>query len=176
MTVERTALGQRALVERTGTLSQRQRSALFLVDGKRDLDDLAQLAAAAGVSRSDLDSLFTLGLLRSAPPPASVPASSHGTLSKSRYRAAGDRGRVLQSAEPATHGGRSLEERFTDAYPVACRLTSELGLAGMFLNLQVKAVRNHAQLAALTPKIREAVGDKKFSALDMALNNWTRVS
>jgi hypothetical protein len=59
---------------------------------------------------------------------------------------------------------------------VACRLTSELGLAGMFLNLQVKAVRNHAQLAALNPKIREAVGDKKFSALDMALNNWTRVS
>jgi hypothetical protein len=69
MTVERTALGQRALVERTGPLSQRQRSVLFLVDGKRDLDGLAHLATAAGVSRSDLDSLFTLGLLRSAPPP-----------------------------------------------------------------------------------------------------------
>ena len=60
-------------------------------------------------------------------------------------------------------------DRYKDAYPVATALTAELGLRGFRLNLAVEGAGSFADLSALAPKIREAVGDAKFAKLDKAL-------
>ena len=65
--------------------------------------------------------------------------------------------------------GRSSTERYQAAYPVATELTASLGLRGFRLNLAVEAAGSFADLAALAPKIRQAVGDVPFTRLDRAL-------
>ena len=60
-------------------------------------------------------------------------------------------------------------ERYKAAYPIATELTAGLGLRGFRLNLAVEGVGSFEDLAALAPKIREAVGDAKFERLDKAL-------
>ena len=44
-----------------------------------------------------------------------------------------------------------------------------MGLRGFRLNLAVEGTSSFEELAALAPKIREAVGDAKFARLDKAL-------
>jgi hypothetical protein len=65
--------------------------------------------------------------------------------------------------------GRSPKERYQAAYPIATELTAALGLRGFRLNLAVEGAGSFEDLAALAPKIREAVGDAKFDRLDKAL-------
>jgi len=65
--------------------------------------------------------------------------------------------------------GRSPKERYQAAYPIATELTAGLGLRGFRLNLAVEGAGSFEDLAALAPKIREAVGDAKFERLDKAL-------
>jgi hypothetical protein len=69
------------------------------------------------------------------------------------------------------HKARTPQQRYAEAYPIATRLTAELGLRGFRLNLAVEAAGNFEQLLELAPKIREAVGPGKFAPLDDALSD-----
>jgi hypothetical protein len=60
---QRTAAGQAALTRRTRELTPRQRTALFMVDGKRSVDIVLALASQAGAKAADFSELVTLGLV-----------------------------------------------------------------------------------------------------------------
>lgn len=85
----KTAEGQAELVTRQRRVSQRHRTMLFLVDGRRSAVQVKSLAAQAGVPESCFDELLGLGLitvppassgpmpLRTAPGALSEPSSFH---------------------------------------------------------------------------------------------------
>jgi hypothetical protein len=60
---QRTPAGHAALTRRTRELTPRQRTALFLVDGKRSIDVVVALALQAGAKSTDLADLLGLGLI-----------------------------------------------------------------------------------------------------------------
>jgi hypothetical protein len=60
---QRTPQGRGELERRELGLSQRQRTMLFLVDGRRDLVEIERLAAQAGADRRCLDELIAMGLV-----------------------------------------------------------------------------------------------------------------
>lgn len=149
MILVKTEAGHQALKDRSIPLSPRQRSAFILFDGKRSVDDV--LASGMGIVREDIDQMVGLGVLE---PAAGSAASS------------------AEVAAPAQgSSGRSRQQRYKDAYPIATQLTGGLGLKGFRLNLQVEAATGYEDLLALAPKIRAAVGDEKAAALDKALND-----
>ncbi len=84
--VTRSAAGQLELTKRSHGLSQRHRTILLLADGKRELDSLLAMAAAAGADRSHFEQLQQLGLLQLdlgalAAPPTAAPAPAAATQS-----------------------------------------------------------------------------------------------
>ena len=153
MILVKTPAGQLALKDRQGALSPRQRSAFILFDGKRTLDQVLTATAAMGISREDVQLMIDQGLLESGPgapaPAAAAPADG---------------------AEVQVDGtGRTQRERYQAASPIATELTASLGLKGFRLNLAVEGAAGYEDLAALAPKIREAVGDAKYTRLERAL-------
>jgi hypothetical protein len=73
---------------------------------------------------------------------------------------------VPASAYPA---GRSEQQRYKDAKPLATQLTAGLGLRGFRLNLSVESADGYEDLVKLFPKIQEAVGTKACRELEQAL-------
>lgn len=144
MIVVKTDAGQQVLKDRSVALTPRQRSAFILFDGKRTAAEVLAASAGMGVTADDVQKLFELGLIEALP---------------------GDPGPAA-----AAPSGRTAQQRYQDAYPVAAQLTAGLGLRGFRLNLAVEAAGNYEQLAELAPKIREAVGPEKYAPLDRALN------
>lgn len=70
----KTELGQDELRRRTRKLSQRHRTVLLLVDGKRSRDEVVALARQAGVAASFFDELVAMGMVEvAAIEPAPVP-------------------------------------------------------------------------------------------------------
>lgn len=166
MILVKTEAGQRVLKDRSIALTPRQRTAFILCDGKRSIDDV--LESGMGVSREEIDQMVGQGLLellgegaatvaaavpeRNAPPAApSVPAPSA----------------VPSTGAPA---GRSDQQRYKDAYPIATQLTGSLGLRGFRLNLSVEGTSTCQQLLELFPKIQAAVGAEKAAPLERALH------
>lgn len=152
MLLVKTQAGLDSLKDRQGVLTQRQRSAFILFDGKRTAEQVLAATAAMGITQDDVQTMIDQGLL--APPPGAA-------------------GGAVASAEPEASGtqgsGRSAQERYQEAYPIATELTADLGLRGFRLNLAIEGAGSFDQLAALAPKIREAVGDAKYARLDVAL-------
>ncbi len=156
MILLKTEMGQQVLKDRSVRLTPRQRSAFILFDGRRSVADV--LSAGMGVAQEDVDQLVDLGLLgRSSggPEAAGAPAAEAAPA----------------SAPVAAADGRSSQQRYQDAYPVATRLTAGLGLRGFRLNLAVEAATTYEELAALAPKIRSAVGADKAAPLEQALGH-----
>lgn len=166
MVLVKSQAGQESLKDRRGSLSSRQRSAFILFDGKRTTHDVLAATAAMGITAEDVQTMIDQGLLVSlSGEPASLGLS--GMLPHAADDAgATDLGTV---ATPAEGSGRTPQERYEAAYPVATALTAGLGLRGFRLNLSVEGTGSFDDLAALAPKIREAVGDVKFEQLDRAL-------
>ena len=152
MILVKTEAGQQVLKDRSVPLTPRQRSAFIQFDGKRSIDDV--LASGLGIGREEVDQMVALGLLAplAGQPPAVAPA-------------------VSAAPESAAPSGRSRQQRYKDAYPIATQLTGSLGLMGFRLNLQVEGTTSYEDLLALAPKIRAAVGSEKAAALDKALND-----
>lgn len=143
MTLAKTDAGLRILKDRHSGLSPRQRAALILLDGQRSLDEVLAAIGPGGVTRDDIDRLVHLGLV--AERPAGAPA--------------------FADSVPA-----SLErERYLQAYGIAAQLTDELGAKWGSLSLAVNAAVSLAELEALAPRIRAAVGPVKFARLEAAL-------
>lgn len=72
-------------------------------------------------------------------------------------------------APAAMPSGRTPQERYRDAYPVAIALTGQLGLSGFRLNLSVEGATSFEALAAVAPKLKEAIGAKAYAPLAHAL-------
>ena len=169
MVLVKTPAGQEALKDRRGSLSSRQRSAFILFDGKRTTGEILAATAAMGITQDDVQAMIAQGLL--APVGGQMPAAAANPVAGPATPAlaeapATDLGTV---ASPVEGSGRSPMERYKAAYPIATELTAGLGLRGFRLNLAVEGVGSFEDLAALAPKIREAVGDAKFERLDKAL-------
>ena len=156
MSIVKTEAGQRVLKDRSVPLTPRQRSVFILIDGKRSMHEVLAASAAMGVADEDLERLFELGLIADVTPQLSVEEAA-----------------VVSAKEEAIkeHKARSPMQRYQDAYPIATRLTAELGLRGFRLNLAVEAAGNYEQLLALAPRIKEAVGAAKYAPMDDALND-----
>ena len=169
MVLVKTPAGQEALKHRHGSLSSRQRSAFILFDGKRTTGEILAATAAMGITQDDVQAMIAQGLL--APVGGQMPAAAANPVAGPATPAlaeapATDLGTV---ASPVEGSGRSPTERYQAAYPIATELTAGLGLRGFRLNLAVEGAGSFEGLAALAPKIREAVGDAKFERLDKAL-------
>ena len=167
MILVKTEAGQQVLKDRSVPLSPRQRTAFILFDGKRSVDEVL---AGTGIAREEIDQLVTLGLLGpTAGSTAAVPAKAPEAPAASQAPVPPTP--KPKPAEAAPSSGRSRQQRYKDAYPIATQLTGALGLKGFRLNLQVEGTTSYEDLAALAPKIRAAVGPEKAAALDKALND-----
>ena len=157
MPTVKTAKGLQVLKDRSVPLSQSQRSALIMFDGKRTVDAVLQATAFSGLTRDDIGQLIDLGLLAGtdadAAPTPPMPASAASNVAPT---------------EPQS-GERSDRQRYQEAYLLATQITASLGLRGFRLNLAVEAAGNYEDLLALSPRIKEAVGVEKFGPLAKAL-------
>jgi hypothetical protein len=179
MILVKTEAGQQVFKDRSVPLSPRQRTAFILFDGKRSVEDV--LAAGNGISREEIDQMVDLGLLQpvagAKPSAAKAPESAAPAKTaavRSSESSAGSKvaeAAKSRSADSAPPAGRSRQQRYKDAYPIATQLTGSLGLMGFRLNLQVEGTTSYEDLVALAPKIRAAVGAEKAAALDRALND-----
>lgn len=154
----KTPAGQQLLKDRHGALTPRQRSAFILFDGKRTVAEVLAATAAMGITEADIQAMRELGVLAPVGQEAAAPATAE---------AAADAAPAASGASAET--GRSMMQRYQDAYPVATELTAGLGLRGFRLNLAVEGAMNYEALAALAPQIREAVGEAKYERLRQAL-------
>ena len=155
MILVKTEAGHLALKDRSLGLSPRQRSAFILFDGKRSVSDV--LAAGLGVTQQDIEQMLSLGML-------GVPGDADAGM----VAAAPTQVQTALSAA-APEAGRTPQERYQAAYPVATRLTASLGLRGFKLNLQVEGATSFEELLALAPKIRAAVSPEMAAELERAL-------
>lgn len=146
----KTAAGQQAFKERHGTLALRQRSAFILFDGKRTLQQVLAATTPLGVGWDEIRNMIDAGLLELAEP---VPAAT--TAKAPSVAGAGSE--------------RSPSDRYQAGYLVATELTAGLGLRGFRLHLAVEGATGYESLAALAPKIREAVGEAGYERLERAL-------
>ena len=168
MIYKKTELGQSALQHRSVALSPRQRAAFIMFDGKRELNDVMKATAGLGITPDDVTHLVALGLLAAhalGMSPAIAPAISASTEAV----IAGP-----QSSAELSHTADGLptlsaQAHYSKAYPIATRLTANLGLRGFRLNLAVEAAGDLDKLKELAPKIKEAVGPEKFLELENAL-------
>lgn len=144
MPLIKTLAGQQALKERQGKLSLRQRSAFILFDGQRSMAEVLAATAPLGITQQDVQAMLDQGLLE--PSPGSTPPE-----------------------EQPVDSGHSNQERYQAAYLIATEITGSLGLRGFRLNLAVESAGGFDGLAALAPKIREAVGDASYERLKQAL-------
>ena len=154
MILVKTEAGHQALKDRSVGLAPRQRSAFILFDGKRSVGDV--VASGMGITQQDIEQMIGLGLL-------SLPSGDVPRLADMASAAA-------PVAPVAADSGRTTQQRYQEAYPVATKLTAGLGLRGFKLNLQVEGATNYEELLALAPKIRAAVSPELAAELDRALS------
>ena len=168
MILLKTAAGQQAFKERHGALSLRQRSAFLLFDGKRTLDQVLAATHSVGIGWDDVRSMIESGLLeladktsghRSAKVPAPVDRVEAHEVTEE----------VTEEVDVGVGSERSASERYQAGYLIATELTAALGLRGFRLHLAVEGATGFDSLAALAPKIREAVGADKYARLEQAL-------
>lgn len=162
MIYSKTDLGQQVIKDRSVGLSPKQRSALILFDGKRSTPDVLQATAAMGVTVEDVRHLLDQGLIGIR---ADVAAATPSQAVPEPVAAATVRSPLFEE----TLDERDTVQRYRDAYPVAIRLTSGLGLRGFRLNLAVEAAADYDALRRVAPKIKEAVGLLKYAELAAAL-------
>jgi hypothetical protein len=177
MILVKTETGQQVFKDRSIRLTPRQRSAFILFDGRRSIGDI--LTTCEGMTAQDVDQMIELGLLGptgQAVGQAVVPAVSQPVamavpvLLEANALDPTPRETTVRALEPASSpAGRSLQQRYKDAYPVATQLTGGLGLRGFRLNLAVEGTSSYEDLLALAPKIRASVGAEKAAILDRAL-------
>lgn len=158
MKYTKTEAGQQAFKERSPLFSARQRTMFILFDGNKTLEQVLAATGGMGVSVADVDHLVDQGflslILGSVAPPAPVASAD-----------------AVRHAEEAAlpPSNRTPQERYSDAKPIATKLTAGLGLRGFRLNLAVESAAGFDDLLALLPKIQDAVGAKAAWELERAL-------
>ncbi len=184
LTYHKTETGQLALHDRSASLSRRQRSAFIMFDGRRSVADVLRLTAGLGVTEDDIAHIRRLAYLEENDVISGFFSATHAqpTQPPSLYPEFDESIRppaehLLDSVLPSS--GRpgigpvspsaDAQASYLKAYPIATRLTSELGLRGFLLNLAVESAGSLEKLRELAPKIGAAVGPVKFRELEDAL-------
>jgi hypothetical protein len=148
MTMVKTDAGVRILKDRRGGLSPRQRAALILIDGQRSVEDVLAATSAGGITLADIERLIELGLVTE----QFVPQRPAGP------------------PEPDfTDSTDAGWDQYKRAYGIATELAAELGRKDCQLALAIEAAGTLAELDALAPRLRDAVGPVKFARLEAAL-------
>ncbi len=156
MRLIKTETGQQAFKARSPVFSARQRTAFIMFDGHKTVDQVLAAALSLGLTAEDVEHMVEHGMLA---PVADEVASGVTEVGH------------LQAAQAAltAFNARSIQERYTEAMPIATKLTAGLGLRGFRLNLAVQAAAGYDELLMLLPKIQEAVGAKASEELERAL-------
>ena len=180
----KTERGRTALQNRSSMLAARHRPAFIMFDGKRSVEEVLKVAAGIGFTMVDVEQMLGLGLIELAPDQtpgrsdASVSQYANSSVFPTQFASS-----ALPTAWPASIpagsqgvtlppiGTPSLDDQahFLKAWPIATRLTANLGLRGFRLNLAVESAGDLAKLKELAPRIKDAVGSEKFRELDVAL-------
>ncbi len=174
MRYAKTPAGQQAFKERSPLLSARQRAAFLMFDGTKPVDAILQAVSGLGVTAADIEHLVAQGFLEpvagAAKEPAK-PAAAPATSPSPAPSAPTDMRDALMPAlaTQAADGPRTPAQRYQEAYPLAVKLVSGLGLRGFRLNLAVEAAGSYEELLTLFPKIQDAVGVRETMALEAAL-------
>lgn len=150
---QRTAAGQAALARRTRELTPRQRTALFMVDGKRSVDIVLALASQAGAKAADFSELVALGLVCT-PGLSDVSVLTESSLLPSVQSLHGDSAwsqlpeddTVLQVNDAPLAEARALLVR-------AVRLAAPL--SGAFTLRRLKRAATRAELEALLDEVEQ---------------------
>jgi hypothetical protein len=158
MKYAKTEAGQLALKERSPQLTSRQRSAMILFDGKKTLDQVLAATAGLGIVMTDIDHMVALGFL-----------AVEGSGTPAPVASVGNAPATAPVSAPVAAVPLNKSDLFSQAWPVATRLTATLGLRGFRLNLAVEAAAGYDDLLALLPKITEAMGPEKTRELREAL-------
>jgi hypothetical protein len=158
MTFIKTELGQRVFKERSRQLATHQRAAFILFDGHRSVQDVISATAGMGMTMSDITHMLDEGLIAESAAPTATPPLTASSQAK-------------PAPVPVVEGSEPLDEqaRYTRAYPIATALVASLGLRGFKLNLAVEKANGYADLLALAPRLREALGAERCAELDAAL-------
>ena len=154
MKYAKTDVGQQAFKDRSPALGGRLRTAFILFDGVKSVDQVLAATAALGFTLADVESLLKQGFITPASPGAAVAAVPPGTPTLS---------------DGVAPSSRTPQHRYSDAYPLATKLTASLGLRGFKLNLAVEAASGYEDLLALLPRIQAAVGVEACAGLERAL-------
>lgn len=152
MRYAKTEAGQQAFKERSPLFSARQRSAFILFDGQKTDEQVLAATAGMGLVAQDVQHMVEQGFLV-AVAEASPAASADGQA-------------ALDAMPPSN---RTPQERYSDAKPIATKLTAGMGLRGFRLNLAVESAAGFEDLLVLLPKIQEALGSKACRELERAL-------
>lgn len=119
----RTAAGQAELNTRERRISQRHRTVLFLIDGKRSAAEVRAMAVQAGVPGSCFDELIASGL---------IAASSAGSVDAARPPA----GAATAAAGPSAPAADPLDAAPESELPASLSLSPESGSADSIVGAQ----------------------------------------
>ena len=133
--LSKTDSGRDEMRSRALRLAPALRSTLLLVDGRRRVGELRQLAAGLHAPADVLDQLLAMGLVADAAGIAPVVAGTEVAAEPSRFRL--------------------LSELCSEA------VRQHLGLRGYFLQLRVERCAGEDDLVALLPHMRDAIAKAK---------------
>lgn len=170
MIYTKTQLGQTGFQNRSVPLTPRQRSTFIMFDGKRNLSEVMNATAGLGVTAEDVGHLVSLGFLEpamAAIQPSELPVAAATPVAATDIEPP----LVALPSRPDGLPTLNAQVHYLRAYPIATRLTANLGLWGFRLNLAVEAAGNLDKLKELAPRIKDAIGPEKFLELENALYN-----
>jgi hypothetical protein len=149
----RTAAGQAALTRRTRELTPRQRTALFMVDGKRSVDIVLALASQAGAKASDFSDLVTLGLVSTPGLPVAAVLNESSMLPSSQSLHGDSTWSQLPEDETVQHitDGPLIEARAL----LVRAVRSAAPLAGALTLRRLKRASTRAELEALLDEVEQ---------------------
>ncbi len=154
MKYAKTEAGQQAFKARSAALTPRLRSAFLLFDGKKTVQEVLTMTAGLGVVEADIQHLVASGLLEAVTRAQPAPKAQEVPIAQ---------------APPGESTLSLAQQRYARAWPIATKITADLGLRGVRLNIAVERASGYEELRDLLPKIRDAVGAEKALLLEQAL-------
>lgn len=179
----KTPLGHDEIRSRSARLSQRMRTVLLLVDGRRTFDELRELAQRVGASERCLDDLLNLGLIgmpqievAAEEPTEEAPATTRSSLVDSMMS-------TFFPAFESTFGGlpkdAALEPRDPELEAVRRTLMREVRsrapVAGAMTLLKLRGAGTREELLALLDEVASHISQpmRHLSALQILTNART---
>ena len=154
----KTPAGQAELETRRLRLSQRHRTVLLLVDGRRSEAEVRQLADQAGAASNLFDELLERGLIAVSPSgrrlaPAAAPPQAAVTAVPVAAAEADDRPEA-EIQDPALARARDILLRMIKA---------EAPLTGSLTSLRLRRARSRDELGELLDEVRAHLGSRQRS-------------